>query len=240
MNLTRIKSIDQIKMTDKIAITNYALEETSVSNMNLLIGHVENIVRDSNNKVISINIATINTIGNKIVLTNSALKLKSVYVITENKETKSTDTVDTIIKSHNDRLIKSNNTLIKKLEKAEKLNRKYRAMLKKRFGATDEQIDSNFTVKNTNKRKEFIEYKVINDRIPCFINGQRSSLLGKFTFSSNNKSKIKCKIEIIKDNEVSFSVSSIATCNKEDIFNIATGEFIASSKAMAKVVIKAH
>lgn len=235
MNLTKIKNISELNINDKVAITHCdKLGDINEPNVNLLIGKVYRIVKNTNNEILSVEIATTNPIREtQVMLTDMVLMQKSVYLITEYK-------TDTIIKSHNDRLIKSNNTLIKKLEKAEKLNRKYRAMLKKRFGATDEQIDSNFTVKNINKRKEFIEYKVINDRIPCFINGQRSSLLGKFTFSSNNKSKIKCKIEIIKDNEVSFSVSSIATCNKEDIFNIATGEFIASSKAMAKVVIKAH
>lgn len=239
MNLTKIESIDQIKMTDKIAITNYSLEETSVSNMNLLIGYVDRIVR-SNNEVVSVDITTMNTVGNKVVLTDSALKFKSVYTITKDKEQKNNDT---IIKSNNERLIKSNNILIKKLEKSEKLNRKYRAMLIKKFGATKEQIDSNFAVKK--KKKEFIEYKVIHDKIPCFINGEQSFLYGEFIFSSNNDKKIKCKLKVFSNSDIMpkrllFSVTSIASCNKDDIFNLDTGEYIASSKAITQAIIKAH
>lgn len=233
MNFTKIESINQLKMRDKVAIANYNLEEASVSNMNLLIGNVCSIVRDINNEIISVDITTTNTAGVEIKLTDSALKIKSVYVITENKEEKYSDLV---AKSTREKLIESNVILSKKLRKAEKLNKKYRAMLVKRFGASEEEIDRNFN--NEQKKKDrFVKYREQEDTVPVFEGDKIIQHRCKFIFGKNKKNHIKCKIEIYDKLGICCicEASSVAKCHEEDIFNRQIGEYISSTKAIAKI-----
>lgn len=234
MNFTKIESINQLKMADKVAIANYSLEEASVSsNMNLLIGNVCSIVRDSNNEVISVDITTMNAAYREIKLTDTALKLKSVYVITENKEQTNNETV---VKKNNERLVKSNIEYNKKLRKAEKLNKKYRAMLVKRFGASEEEIDRNFNNKQKKKDK-FITYREQKDTIPMFDKDKIVYCNCKFIFSRNKKNHIRCTIEVY-NNLNTYCIceaSSIAKCHEEDTFNLKIGEYISSTKAIAKI-----
>ena len=238
MNFAKITNINQLKIGDKVAITNAEnFGNINMPNVNLIIGAVR-FIHANNNENILIEIMTTDTIINKkIVLTKSCLDFISVYKITDNVEK---------ISIEHDAMLRENNKLEKELKKAKKLNKKYRAMLVKRFGATEEQIDNNFNNKSKEKISNFSLYRALSDEIPYMVNGEIEKLSATVRFSANNKNHIKCELSIYGNMYRSRSekpilvTEAIAICHKEDNFNKETGEFIAYNKAFAKAICQLH
>lgn len=237
MNFTKIQNLNQLKVGDKVAVTNTEnLGDLDVPNVNLLIGWVSHVM-STNGKNTSVEITTNTTQSKKVILTEANAIFKSTYKITYETE-RLQDQCNLAHKSHHQ--------VEKELKKANKLNRKYRAMLIQRFGATEEQIDRNFDNLPKSKKSNFIAYKTLSDDIPCIIDGKIKQLSATVRFSSNSENHIKCELIVPNKRHKSTDetpilvAEAVAICHEEDVFNTRTGEFIAYNKAFAKAICKLH
>ena len=133
--------------------------------------------------------------------------------------------------------------LERKLRKAEKLNKRYEAILTKKFYVTEEQLKNNFS-KNKKTNSRFYTYKTQFGELPFIKNGEFVTLSSRFVFKKNSKNHIICEISVFKghviDNEILVKDQGIAICHKDDEFSEEIGELIASAKAIKNVTCKLY
>lgn len=220
MQLIRIKYIEELKKGDRVAISsNFGGIETTIgSNINLTTGIVANNERSS---------VLIKTDSNDLILTNIIIKMQSVYLIKNN------------INEFNKNEIK----LERKLRKAEKLNRRYKAILTKRFNVSEEELKNNF--KSSNKsNNEFYTYRKDQAEMPCIKGGNFKNLSAKLCFKRNSKKHILCEITVYKgaydNSEILFKSKGLAICHKDDEYDQEIGELIASTKALKEAICKLY
>lgn len=218
MNLLKITDIKQLEVGQHIAITSHHQGIIGPNpNVNLTIGMV--IETDGYS-------ALILSGNNKLLLTNITTKLQAVYVI------------DKLMLNNTKESMENEISLERKLRKAEKLNRRYKAILTQRFNVTEEELKTNFKkAKKTSNGKGFENYKVNVGSIPCVINGQVKNLTSAIRYKRNKKNHIMCEITVYNNDksDVICVAQGIAICHEDDTFDQHIGEIIASNKAMKKI-----
>lgn len=226
MNFKEITNIGQLYQGNKVAITTNSLDTEEKGNVSIIFGKVSYMITNSKAQITGASISFNDELLKNMIVTDDVLKLQKIYKVSE----KNMAYFD----------IKSK----RKLAKAEKMNKKYRAMLVKRFGVTEEEIDRNFDNKPKQKVFNFATYKTLTDKIP-YVNedGLIKDAHAIVKFSANNKNEIKCELSVYenqyKDNFM-FTVEAIAKCHEEDNFSLKAGEVISYNKAFAKAVCKLH
>lgn len=226
MNFKEVTNISQLYSGNKVAISTNSLNTEEKGNVSLVFGKVEYMITNSKSQITAASVSFNDELLKNMVITDDVLKLQKVYKVSEDEMT----FFD--LKSR------------RRLSKAEKLNKKYRAMLVKRFGATEEEIDRNFDNKPKQKTFNFATYKTLTDKIP-YVNedGLIKDAHAIVKFSANNKNEIKCELSVYenqyKDNSM-FTVEAIAKCHEEDNFSLKAGEVISYNKAFTKAVCKLH
>ena len=223
MQLIRIHNISDLKLGDKIAIAN------SDKNFKDLIGNSVNLttgeVIDCTNTSV-----LVSTKERNLIITNITLQMQAVYSISE-------------FLSIGSKSIQNEIKLERKLRKAEKLNKRYEAILTKKFYVTEEQLKNNFS-KNKKTNSRFYTYKTQFGELPFIKNGEFVTLSSRFVFKKNSKNHIICEISVFKghviDNEILVKDQGIAICHKDDEFSEEIGELIASAKAIKNVTCKLY
>lgn len=212
MQFTRIYNISDLKIGNKIAIANSDkdLDKLVGSNINLTTGIVVNSTDCS---------VLVTTDQRNLIITNITMKMQAVYLVTNAKSLDNATVYDGI-------------ELERKLRKSEKLNKRYKAILNKKFNVTDEELALNFKKKQAHNK--YYKYKTEYREIP-YIRPDRvdkvEKLHAKLVFKENSNKNIMCEITVLKGNEI-VTVKGIAVCHKDDIFNRTIGEVIASTKAI--------
>lgn len=223
MQLIRIYNISELKIGNKVAIasSDKDLENLIGNNINLTTGRVVEILPTS---------VLVRTNEKNIRISNITMKMQSTYLV-----------VDFL--SQADKAIYKEIKLERKLRKAEKLNRRYEAILTKKFHVTEEQLKNNFS-KNKNTSSRFYTYKTQFGELPFIKDGEFMTLSSRFVFKKNSKNHIVCEISVFKghviNNEILVKDQGIAICHKDDEFNEEIGELIASAKAIKNVTCKLY
>lgn len=226
MNFIKVKKVEELKTGDNIAIATYPLESGVQGSISIVMGKVIDMLYE--NEKFGASIEFNDLIIRKMVLTNQLLEMQIVYKIN-----KTPITNKGFIDVQRERI-----KLERKLEKVKKTNKKYRAMLIKRFGATDEEIDRNFkNVPKQKKSNELVKYKTVSTEVPYIYNGVSGRHKATVAFSSNSTNIIKCVITIY---DRPITASAIAKCDKHDTFDKKVGEMISYNKAMAKIISTLH
>lgn len=218
MQFIRIFNVSELKIGDKIAIANSDkyLKELIGGNINLTTGEVTNKTQNS---------VLVTTDERNLIVTNITTKIQAVYLM-----------VDFL--SMNDKSVHNEITLERKLRKSEKLNRRYKAILNKKFNITDEDLDLNFKQKTKTKNR-YSQYKIDYKDIPYIENGEIKTLHARLVFKENTKRHIMCEITVVKNDEKLIS-KGIAVCHRDDVFNKTVGEIIASTKALNDLTCKLY
>ena len=226
MKFTNVENIKYLKKGDTVALANKVLEKQTSSN--LIFGVVKEIKENTKTSTTSA-VIMLNGSDEEVLVDNKVLKLTIFYKV-----------------DINDDLSPNYIALTRRLRKAEKLVRRYKATMLKRFNISEEELDRNFDKApkvKSKKEDDFVVYKTVSDEIPYIREDKTGLLHANVKFSANNKGAIKCEIAAHTSKYSSVTIcksTAIALCHEEDTFNKATGELVAYNKAYADMICKLH
>ena len=221
MQLIRIFNVEELKIGDKIAIasSDKSLIDSIGSNINLVTG-----------KVVEKNFASVLVLtdSTRMMISNILLKVQAAYLMIDETKIKNCFNSNEI-------------NLERKLRKAEKLNRRYEAILTKKFNVTKEELKTNFKEKRKTNKNDFKEYKVMHRDIPYIFNNEYVTLPVEIRFKRNSKNHIMCEYTINSNVYCLYlRTQGIAICHKDDEFNQEIGELIATTKAMKEATCRLY
>lgn len=224
MHFKRIYNIESLKVGDKVAVIsgNDNIEDLIGHNINLSTGI---ITEKSPTSVL------VETRGTNLVISDILLRVQTIYLIIEEK-------ID----------IKPKLSLVnleRKLRKAEREKRRYKAILKQKFNVTEEDLKTNFKMKSTEKVKAqssaYFTYKCLDMELPYFLDGKLINIPAICSFRKTcGKSDILCTITAYYNNQKVAIGEGKATCHPEDEYNEEVGELISSTKALNNITQKLY